>query len=136
MKRLDSKWWVVIARLRKMPPGKELRLSKAQFAHPRQVGMRPSIGLPKGQGADYRLRLNDGSGLHVHDFGTHYRAHLDQVDPETSLIDHLRLDAPALFVLGAGWLGNRVARAGRSKANPWGVAFVSGLIAISLLEPT
>ncbi len=79
-------------------PGAVLRVPKACVEHPSAAGLSLSIGLPFGQRADYRLRLKGCQGLHVHDFGTHYEAHLDKVHPECGVVEHLRRDAPKTYV--------------------------------------
>jgi hypothetical protein len=101
----NIKWLKVAAALAKEPPETEVHVPKLNAQHPLDAGLRPSLGLPVGQQADFRLRMDDCRGLHVRDFGNHYEAHLDRVDPDCSLPEHLRLDAPGAYVAGAGALG-------------------------------
>jgi hypothetical protein len=117
-------WEMVANRLSTEPAGTRLRVEKHLAEHPKDGGLRPSIGLPVGQTADFRLRLPDCRGLHVQDFGTHYEAHIDQTDPACDLVAHLRNDAPATFMLTSALVGGLVGLLlGRS-----GQAFAAGLV--------
>ncbi|WP_337862540.1 hypothetical protein [Nitrososphaera sp.] len=65
---------------------------------PKEV--RPVVGLQetllggkKGAARQYRY-----GNLHVRDYGSHYTAHLDRVDPRTSPVGHLIEDAPEYLV--------------------------------------
>lgn len=98
-------WQQVAQALAAQPPGTVLRVAKHQVEHPSASGLAPSVGLPYGQRADFRLRHFDCSGLHVRDFGAHYEAHLDQVHPECGVVDHLRRDAPGTYLAAATALG-------------------------------
>jgi hypothetical protein len=92
-----------------------------------------SVGLPEGQAADYRLVLADGAGLHVKDFGTHYEAHIDEVHPEVNAVEHLRRDAPGVFVVGGAALGAAIgAGAAKSKEAALVGAAIGGLFAAIL----
>ena len=127
-------WYDVEYELRHHSSGALLKLPKGWLPHPRVAGMRPSVGLPVGQSADYRLTLNDGAGLHVQDHGDHYLAHIDEVDPDSSLFEHLRRDTPGMFVGGCSALGAVVgAAAGRSKASTAVGAAVGGLVALAFV---
>lgn len=78
--------------------GGELSVSRFAVPHPRAIGMRRGMGLPKGQRAHWRLQLKDGSGLHVHEHDRVFNAHVDRVDPRTSLVGHLRHDVGPLYI--------------------------------------
>jgi hypothetical protein len=109
-------WGGAIRLLREYEPRTILRVEKGLLPHPRTAGMLPSIGLPEGQLADYRLVLAHGQGFHVKDFGTHYEAHIDEVHPDVNAIEHLRKDAPGVFVAGGAALGAVIGRSvGTSK---------------------
>ncbi len=113
-------WQDVVLALSHRPAGTILRLRKGLLVHPRRAGMKPSVGLPEGQSADWRRRLAGGRGLHVKVFRDHYEAHIDRVHPDVNPVEHLRQDAPGVFVgggvaLGAA-LGAAVGRWGSSTA--------------------
>jgi hypothetical protein len=119
------RWRDLLPWIKQHAAGTVLRLEKWQVEHPRDGGLRPSVGLPMGQQSDFRLRLADCSGLHVRDFGTHYEAHIDQVDPDCDPVDHLVKDAPDVAISGAAALGALLGTAlGRSKE----AALVGGLL--------
>lgn len=98
-------WSQVLSALRPHPTGTVVRLPKHWLPHPADAGARRSVGLPLGQTADFRWKLGDCAGLHVRDFGGHYEAHIDSVDPACGLVEHLRRDAPQIYVGGAVAVG-------------------------------
>lgn len=111
-----SNWKGMVRVLRQYEARTTFRVGKGVLSHPLAAGMRQSIGLPEGQNADYRLVLADGAGLHVKDFGTHYEAHIDEVHPAVDAVEHLRKDAPGVFVAGGVALGAAIGRSiGTSK---------------------
>jgi hypothetical protein len=63
------RWADVADRLAVEPDGTRFRCARHLAEHPRDAGLQPSIALPVGQRADFRL-----GDLHVQDFGTHYEA--------------------------------------------------------------
>lgn len=91
-------WGEVLAWLERNP-GAEASIRKGSIAHPGELGAARSVGLPRGQRSDWRF-APDGRcrGLHVREFRSHYRAHLDQVHPQCSLAGHFFRD-----VLPARW---------------------------------
>lgn len=106
MSRLNIWTWDQVGLcLKQEQPGTVLRIPKWQIEHPSTGGLTPSLGLPVGQRADFRLRYSDCRGLHVHDFGEHYEIHLDEVHPECGLVEHLRRDAPGTYLGAATALG-------------------------------
>ena len=111
-----SSWGDVIIILSRQPTGCIVRVPKGPLPHPRVFGMESSLGFPAGQTADYRKRLEGGTGFHVRDFGTHYEAHIDAVHPSVDFLEHLRKDAPGTFVSGGAALGALLGTAlGRSQ---------------------
>lgn len=117
-------WREIASCLAGEPPGAKVRVEKHMVEHPKDAGLRPGIGLPVGQTADFRLRLPDCRGLHVQDFGTHYEAHIDQTDPACDAIRHLVEDAPGTFIVGSALIGGLIGlMLGRS-----GNAFAAGLL--------
>jgi len=92
--------------------------------------MKQSIGLPEGQLADYRRLLSGGRGLHVKVFRNHYEAHIDEVHPDVNPIEHLRQDAPGVFIGGGVALGAAVGAAvGRSGSSTAVGAAIGGVLA-------
>lgn len=76
-----------------MAPGSEIEVNKFVIEHPSYNGAGRSIGMPKGQEADWRFPPDpEGRGLHVHDVGWGWRAHLDQHHPLHSPIRHFLKD--------------------------------------------
>ncbi len=101
-------WKDVMVALRRQPRGARIAIWIGALPHPQFVGMSKAIGLPVGQSSDYRLRLPDGSGLHVQEFDDTYRVHLDRVHPRVSFVTHLRQDAPKTFIATTSVLGTCV----------------------------
>ncbi len=84
-----------------MPPREGIRIPKAAVDDPAFIGCDQSRGKPVGQVADYRLGLDDGSGLHLRDHGEEYELHRDEVDPGPQgerFLEHWRRDAPEYYV--------------------------------------
>lgn len=98
-------WNIVFSQLVTYPAGEALLVPKHLAVHPEAAGARRSMGLPVGQQADFRWIIGDCRGLHVRDFGTHYEAHIDRVDPACDLVEHLRQDSPGSYVAGSAALG-------------------------------
>ena len=128
-----SSWNGVIRVLSRYEPRTILRVEKGVLGHPKTAGMTTSIGLPEGQLADYRLVLSSGAGLHVKDFGSHYEAHIDEVHPDVDAMEHLRRDAPGVYIAGGAALGAAVGRTlGTSKNATLVGALFGGLIAAAI----
>lgn len=127
--------WARVSRaLGAQPPGTVLRVPKWQYPHPVDSGAHVSIGLPMGQSADFRWRLPGCAGLHVRDFGSHYEAHVDQVDPSCDPVEHARRDAPEVFLAGAGAIGAMIgAFLGRSSEATLVGAGLGALLGIAAL---
>lgn len=83
----------------------KLVISKKCLPEPASFGLIAHIGMPDGQQADFRKTLPGHIGLHVQDYGSYYKVHLDEYDPQVDTIEHLRQDVPNLYVLGAASLG-------------------------------
>lgn len=103
-----------------------LRVEKGVLPHPLRAGMSVSVGLPEGQNADYRRVLANGTGFHVKDFGGYYEAHLDEVHPHVDFAEHLRQDAPHIYVRGAAAMGAAV---GGMLSKSWQGALAGALLA-------
>lgn len=78
----------------------------ADIEHPRKAGATSAIGLPVGQSEDWRFPPDAAcTGLHVQRFGDKWRAHVDDVHPDCSVVDHARTDAPVAWVGGTTIVG-------------------------------
>ncbi|CAM4282358.1 Glycine zipper domain-containing protein [Corallococcus exiguus] len=74
-------WHAVAKLLSSQPPGSKVRLRRSLTQHPKDGGLVPTLGLPVGQRADYRLDYGGEQVLYVQDFGTHLEARLDPRRP-------------------------------------------------------
>lgn len=111
-------WMDVRIELEAALAGTEVTLARESMAHPRDAGAVRRIGWPRGQVADWRFPPTPTCrGLHVHEFGDRWVAHLDRVHPDCDLLGHLQHDAPQVLVggtlLAGGLLGVLVDRPGR-----------------------
>ncbi len=93
-----------------VPLGTVILVKMPKDVHPEQYGAKRSTGLSKGQLEDWRFPPDDaGQGMHLHKYHDHWSAHLDRWHPEANMIEHLRYDAPGVYmgVMGAvgGLLG-------------------------------
>jgi hypothetical protein len=121
------RWPDIATELATHPAGTRLRFHKSLVEHPRDAGMRPGVGLPVGQRADFRLTFRPECwGLHVQDFGDHYEAHIDQTDPGCDAIKHLQQDAPNTLVAGAALVGGLIGLALGRSAGAIGVGALAG----------
>jgi len=126
-------WGGVVQVLQQYAPRTVCRVEKGVLPHPCAAGMKASIGMPEGQTADYRLVLLGGAGFHVKDFGSHYEAHIDEVHPDVNAIEHLRRDAPGVFIASGAALGAVIGRSvGTSKEATLAGAALGGLFAALL----
>lgn len=96
-------WAQVAADLRRRPLPACVRLATWQVEHPQAAGMTPSVGLPVGQLADWRMPHPNCHGLHVREYPGYYTAHVDKINPRCDLPGHLAADAP--LVGGGAALG-------------------------------
>lgn len=119
-------WDQVFQFLQSKEIGTIFRFPKHFIDHPIDMGAHYSTGLPMGQECDYRWVLSETMGLHVRDFGTHYEAHIDELEPEPrSFIKQVQEDAPAGYVLGTAAIGALLGTALGESAEG---AFVGGII--------
>ncbi len=99
--RLGSGWASRAAHLMKKPYHQDFRIEKGEIEHPTQAGFRKSLGEPKGQEADWRSTLPDGSCIHVLEYPGHYVFHKDKRNPDSDPWGHLWEDAPHwLMIIG------------------------------------
>ena len=96
MRRIDphaKTWAEVYWYLTQAEKGSTVEVHKSVIAHPSYNGAYKSVGLPKGQIADWRFPPDpEGRGLHIHDVGWGWRAHLDEVHPDHSIVGHFVRD--------------------------------------------
>lgn len=98
-----STWKQVSHQLSSQPRGTILRIEKWRVQHPRDGGMRTSVGLAVGQLMDWRYVQPNCNGLHIREFATYYTAHLDTVNPNCDAAGHVTNDVPQL--VGGAALG-------------------------------
>jgi hypothetical protein len=103
----------LISQVLEYPPHYDIYFTKDQLPHPVELGFRIEYHAePKGQYADFRLQLSDGSCIHSSEYDEYYGFHWDKVDPNVNPIEHLRRDSPLYYIIlctiggaaiGAGW---------------------------------
>lgn len=79
----------------KLPLGTVLRIRRPDAIHPSRAGFRRSLGMPRGQIADWRKTTGHGC-IHVREYRTWYAVHRDRVDPKVSVFGHLFKDVLGL----------------------------------------
>jgi hypothetical protein len=86
-------WDAIRVWLLRERPGRELSIHRTRIAHPADAGALSSVGLPRGQVADWRFPA-DGQcrGVHVREFRARYRVHMDRAHPSCGLLDHFFRD--------------------------------------------
>lgn len=129
--REPVRWLAVAGMLRAHPLGCFIRFSPAQVEHPRDAGMKPSLGLPVGQRADYRLDVGNGQDLVVSEFSAAFEARLE-VRPTLTDLERVLRDAPGSTVVGMVAAGALLGLAfGRSKDSALAGATIGGLAALA-----
>lgn len=128
-------WSSVRRQILAMPIGTVAQYAKAVAPHPRDAGARLSLGWPAGQLADYRFDPeHDCSGMHVHEFATHWAVHIDRVHPSCSLIEHARQDKPESLYWGGAVLGGLVGAALGGKRDSALAGAALGLLAAAVIH--
>lgn len=129
--REPVRWLAVAGMLRAHPLGCFIRFSPAQVEHPRDAGMKPSLGLPLGQRADYRLDVGNGQVLVVSEFSAAFEARLE-ARPDFADLERMLRDAPGSTVMGMVAAGALLGLAlGRSKDSALAGATIGGLAALA-----
>lgn len=95
-----SDWDGIAERVRNLPPHVDLQIAKDAVTNPRTEGFVGHTGDPRGQYADLRRPLPDGTGLHVKEYADRFDVHWDKVDPTQNFLGHLVADAPHWFLFG------------------------------------
>jgi hypothetical protein len=103
-------WLTVLTELQAQPLGARVTRLRGDIEAPALAGAIASTGLPSpGKLADWRFPPTASCmGLHVHEHADRWVAHLDRVHPECSGAEHLRVDAPAIFVTLSSAVGGAV----------------------------
>ena len=124
---------------RELPAHESVRVEA--LVHPQRVGFVSDSGLPPGVCGDWRLRLDDGTGLHAQDnCDGSYDVHWDRVDPtcgRSCRIRHGAVDAPIRSLALTGGSGAAVGYLFAGKAGAgWGAALGVGawLLAVALTK--
>lgn len=93
-------WSVLVSRIRRPGLDGAVYFHPALIPHPTLAGAEPSLGLPAGQTEDWRFGPSlDGRGVHVQLVGGLWRVHVDRVHPDRSLLEHIRQDAPSMWLV-------------------------------------
>ena len=93
---MDEAWKAIAVAVMALPQHGKLHVPRHLVAHPLAAGLYRSLGLAR-RCRHYRKALPDGRGLHVHEYGDHYRVHWDAIDPSISLLRHLWHDVTHAF---------------------------------------
>lgn len=96
---LPDVWMTAITAVLQGTAHRDFVLPKAGTPHPRDIGMKESVGEPQGQLADYRMPLPDGKSIHVREYEWEYRLHWDTFHPAVDWVNHLRYDAPHWWII-------------------------------------
>lgn len=59
-------------------------------------GFEESIGEPEYQIRDLRKNVNGTECMHIKEYGDHYKAHRDKIDPKYDPVGHLMVDSPEI----------------------------------------
>lgn len=119
-------WADVLAHLEAAPAGTRRSFARAAMPHPREAGAVVGLGLPvAGKIDDWRFPPTGSChGLHIHEHADCWVAHLDQVHPACDAVEHLRVDAPRVYIAAASALGALVGALARGTVG----GIVGGLV--------
>lgn len=82
-------------------PREDLLFSKT-LSNPETIARDGGIAIPDGQIENYRISLENGSGLHIKEYDEYYAVHIDEVDPGQNAVGHMVKDATELtLAIGA-----------------------------------
>lgn len=110
MKRSSFSWSKIFRLVQEHSAHTDVILPKDSLPHPKRAGIAKKAGVPHGQLADYRKTLPNGKSIHIREYGSYYKVHWDNHDPEVDLMGHLVHDAPEWwFSLIGAVIGSRVA---------------------------
>ena len=95
----NSAWDAIIRSAKRRPPHEDVRVEHFEVGGiPDDFYERPADY--DGQDADYGFPLDDGTGVHVKEYGDHYMVHWDRRDPRADPLGHLYKDSPKWLVFG------------------------------------
>lgn len=124
-------WQQVAYALAREAPGTAWRVAQHEVEHPRDGGLRPTVGMPLGQRASFRARLSDGGVLCVEDHGRFYDARIDRPAPVIQAAARPTPDA-ANTVLGLTAFGALLGLAfGRSEDGALTGALIGGVAGLA-----
>lgn len=86
-------WKEVGVHIQGCPFHEDYRILRNSIQHPSMEGFARSVGEIKGQLADWRKTLLDGTCLHVIEFPSKYVCHRDKKNPNEDPVGHLWADA-------------------------------------------
>ena len=129
-------WNDVLDALRTLPFRSERSVARQLVAHPSTIpGFVRSSGLAKGQFADWRYTFDDCVDLHVREFHDVYEVHLDEVAPSCDLSEHVRVDAPEVYVAAGATTGAAIgALLGRSVGGVLLGSMLGALVSATMLD--
>lgn len=123
--------WADVVNVLRSGAGETLRVRKGLLPHPKTFGLQPTFGLPDGRVGDFRGRLDDGSALHVCDYGGFYVVVLE---PPKPVLMQVAQEAPATTIGGGAALGAAIGAAvGRTTNATLAGAAVGALFAALLV---
>ena len=85
-------WKEINRQITRLPYKENIEVKKGAVSQPLRSGFQKHYGAPKGQFADYRKRLPDGSCIHVLEYKNKYYIHRDQCDPREDMLGHIFYD--------------------------------------------
>jgi hypothetical protein len=86
------KWKEIKRQIMNLPYKENIEVKKGAVSHPLRSGFQKHYGAPKGQFADYRKCLPDGSCIHVLEYKDKYYIHRDRFDPRGNMLGHIFYD--------------------------------------------
>jgi hypothetical protein len=125
------KWQQIVEGLAAQGSDASARIESHRIEHPRDGGLTPTFGLPRGQRATFRARLSDGSTLSVDDFGGYYEARINRAVPKIERPAPPAADDALGSVLGMSALGALLGLAlGQSERSAMTGALVGGALGL------
>ena len=85
-------WKEINRQIIRLPYKENIEINKGTASHPLRSGFQKHYGAPKGQFADYRKCLPDGSCIHVLEYKNKYYIHRDRFDPRENMTKHILYD--------------------------------------------
>lgn len=89
-------WETIVLEVLEKPAHEEIWVDKAKIRDPEKVGFKRIFRFDDKK--HYGLLLGDKKGLHIKEYEGHYAIHWDYFDGSRYPIQHLRYDAPAIWI--------------------------------------